>query len=108
MAAYAVSKIKPTDGVLEDERYRYLFSVEEVNRLVLKGVPFREAYKQVAVQIQNNDYRPDTTLTHTHEGSLGNLCNPAIQAKLDEVLHVFDFEKKDQAIRKLLDKSNDN
>ncbi len=106
MATYAVSKIKPTPGVLEDERYRYLFSVEEVNKLVLKGVPFREAYKQVAVQIQNGSYRPDTTLAHTHQGSLGNLCNPSIQAKLDEVLHIFDFDKKDDAVRKLLGKSN--
>jgi len=102
MATYAISKVTPTENVLKDERYRYIFSVEEVNKLVLQGTPFREAYKQVARQIREGSYRPDHTLRHTHEGSLGNLCNDKISRKMKHILRLFGFENKDKAYLKLL------
>jgi argininosuccinate lyase len=102
ITTYAVSKIKPVENILQDDRYRYVFSVEEVNKLVLQGMPFREAYKNIAVQISGNSYHPDRTLNHTHEGSIGNLCNDRIGEKMAGILKTFDFERKDNAYRKLL------
>jgi argininosuccinate lyase len=102
MSSYAVSRIIPVENVLKNERYRYVFSVEEVNRLVVKGTPFREAYKKVASQINEGSYKPDYSVRHTHEGSLGNLCNDKILLKLEAILKLFGFENKDMAVRKLL------
>jgi argininosuccinate lyase len=102
MAAYAIARITPIKDVLKDERYQYIYSVEEVNKLVLQGVPFREAYKIIARQILEGSYHPDHTITHTHEGSLGNLCNDSISVKMKEAMKLFEFEKKDNAFRKLL------
>jgi argininosuccinate lyase len=102
MSAYAMARITPVKDILKDERYRYVFSVEEVNKLVLQGVPFREAYRKVALQIREGSYRPDDRLFHTHEGSLGNLCNDRIAQKMNDVLNRFAFENKDNAYRKLL------
>jgi len=99
---YAVSKIKPAENILQDDRYRYVFSVEEVNKLVLQGMPFREAYKNVALQISRGSYHPDRTVNHTHEGSIGHLCNDRITEKMAGILKTFDFERKDNAYRKLL------
>jgi len=91
MTRLMLSNITIKDNILQDEKYRYLFSVEAVNRLVNKGVPFREAYRQIGDQIErgqfNFDYR--TQLHHTHEGSLGNLCNDRITAEMDRVLAKF-------------------
>jgi len=91
MTRLMLSNITIKDNILEDEKYRYLFSVEAVNRLVNKGVPFREAYRQIGDQIErgqfNFDYRAQ--LHHTHEGSLGNLCNDRITAEMDRVLAKF-------------------
>lgn len=102
MSCYAVSRITPVENILSDERYNYLFSVEEVNRLVLQGIPFREAYKQVALQIREGSYKPGQTIHHTHEGSIGNLCNDQISCKMEEIVKLFGFQKKDDAYRKLL------
>lgn len=77
-----LSNIEVKEAILEDERYRYIFSVEVLNQLVLQGVPFRAAYQQVAEQIEQDDFRFSGSLNHTHEGSIGNLCN-------DEIVHAF-------------------
>lgn len=102
MSEYAIARITPKDGILNDMRYQYIFSVEEVNRKVLEGVPFREAYKLVAAEIQNGTYKPDTRISHTHEGSIGNLCNEEIALKMEEIIQDFNFERKETAYRKLL------
>lgn len=102
MFTYAVSRITPMENVLNDERYRYIFSVEEVNKLVLQGLPFREAYKQVALQIREGSFSPDKTVSHTHEGSMGNLCNDKIAQKMKAILKLFGFENKENAVRKLV------
>jgi len=102
MTTYAIARITPSEDVLKDERYRYVFSVEEVNKLVLQGVPFRDAYKKIALQIREGSYHPHNTLNHTHEGSLGNLCNDRIASKMNDIMKLFVFENKDKAYRKLL------
>jgi len=85
MAEYMLGQIEVREDILDDdERYRYLFSVEEVNRLVGKGVPFREAYRKVAEQISEGDFDPNKTVNHTHEGSIGNLCNDEIREKFEK------------------------
>ena len=88
--------------ILDDEKYKYLFSVEEVNKEVLKGVPFREAYMKIKKRIQDNKYVPDKAINHTHEGSIGNLCNHKIREKMNKILSDFQFEKAEKAINKLL------
>ena len=88
--------------ILEDEKYHYLFSVEAVNALVLRGVPFREAYKKVGQDIENQQFIPDKTVQHTHEGSIGNLCNAEIRGKMKRILRGFGFEKMDKKIAELV------
>lgn len=102
ITAFAISNIKVNDGIINDDRYKYVFSVEDVNRLVQKGVPFRDAYKQVGLEIQTGIYTPSKELNHTHEGSLGNLCLPEIQSKMNAVLNGFHFSCVNEAIEKLL------
>jgi argininosuccinate lyase len=102
IATYAVSKISPADNVLQNKRYEYVFSVEEVNKLVLQGKPFREAYREVARQIQDGSYQSDLKIHHTHEGSIGNLCNDKITNKMTAIIESFDFDRKENAYRKLL------
>jgi len=88
--------------ILADEKYKYLFSVEEVNKLVLQGVPFRDAYKQVAVAIESNQFQPTTNISHTHEGSIGNLQNEAIANRMKELIDGFNFDKVDAALKALI------
>ncbi len=102
MAAYALEKIIPLENTLKDDRYKYIFSVEEVNRLVMQGTPFRDAYKEVAAQIAEGSYAGDSRPAHTHEGSIGNLCNNSIALKIEKAVEQFHFERKDRAIEKLL------
>ncbi|MBB5437237.1 argininosuccinate lyase [Pedobacter sp. AK017] len=102
MTTYMLQNIRVKDGILDDKKYAYLFSVEVVNELALKGVPFREAYKIVGESIENGSFKPETHINHTHEGSIGNLCNAEITAMMDEVLSQFKFEQTHQAIEKLL------
>jgi argininosuccinate lyase len=102
MATYMLQNISVKADILKDKKYDYLFSVEVVNELALKGVPFREAYKQVGESIENGTFKPLTELNHTHEGSIGNLCNAEIEEMMAEVLAQFKFEKTHQAIEKLL------
>ena len=102
IAAYALEKIIPVENTLEDSRYRYIFSVEEVNRLVMEGTPFRQAYQEIAAQIAGGSYRSEHTVLHTHEGSIGNLCNDRIMAKIEKAIARFQFDRKDRAIENLL------
>lgn len=83
MAAFMLENIRVSEGLLDDERYKYVFSVEEVNLLVLSGMPFRDAYKKVGREIQDGVFTPEKNVVHTHIGSLGNLRNDMIAAKMD-------------------------
>jgi argininosuccinate lyase len=102
VAAFALENISINDHILDDEMYRYLYSVEEVNRLVLSGTPFRDAYREVGAAIEKNQFKPAKEIRHTHEGSIGNLCLDRIQAKMDLVIAQFHFEKATKAIETLL------
>jgi len=102
IAAFALESITVNEHILEDDKYRYLYSVEEVNRLVLAGTPFRDAYREVGAAIENNQFNPGKEIHHTHEGSIGNLCLDRIQAKMDQVVSQFHFEKASKAIETLL------
>ena len=87
---------------MKDEKYKFLFSVEEVNKLVLSGVPFRDAYKKVGQDIEQGKFTYTTQVNHTHEGSIGNLCNDKIKENFNKVLSNFNFEKTAEAFQKLL------
>jgi len=89
--------------ILDDDRYQYIFSVEEINKKVKKGVPFREAYNEVAESIANGSFKSDKIIHHTHEGSLGNLCNKEIKQKMEKILQEIDFQKAQHAIQTLLE-----
>ena len=102
MSALMLSQIEINSKILDDKRYDYLFSVEEVNRLTLSGVPFRDAYKQVGLEIEAGNFKPNKSVNHTHEGSIGNLCNDEIEAYKNQILTQFNFEKVIQAEKKLL------
>lgn len=88
--------------IMSAQKYQLAFSVEVVNKLVLSGVPFRDAYKQVAYDIKEGKFKPETNIHHTHEGSIGNLCNDQIDRKFAEVSASFSFEQVDTAIAKLV------
>ncbi len=102
MTTFMLQNIKVKDNILDDKKYDYLFSVDVVNELALSGVPFREAYKMVGETIENGTFAPNKTVKHTHEGSIGNLCNPEIEAMMNKVLAQFQFERTNQAIANLL------
>jgi argininosuccinate lyase len=103
MSQFMLQSIQVRKNILDDPFYMHLFSVEVVNELVLQGVPFRDAYKQVGGDIDANRFEPNQKkVVHTHEGSIGNLCLPEIQSKLDQARSKFDFQKMDQAVAALL------
>lgn len=102
MTKLMLSHIEIRKDILKDPQYKFLFSVEEVNKLVLQGVPFRDAYKQVGLAIEKGRFDYSTQLNHTHEGSIGNLCNEDIQRMMKNVVTKFDFEKVNQSLSKLL------
>lgn len=102
LAGLMLSNIKVKQGILDDNKYLYLFSVEEVNNLVLQGVPFRDAYKQVGQKIEKGMFGGNFELKHTHEGSIGNLCNQQISDKFNATLAQFNFADIDSAFNKLL------
>jgi argininosuccinate lyase len=101
MVTYMLNEIEVNRSVLDDDTYAPMFSVEEVNRRVLSGIPFREAYKQVGLEIEAGHFVPNKQIHHTHEGSIGNLCNDAIIALMQQVLNGFSFEKAIEAEHKL-------
>lgn len=104
MAGLMLANIHVKENLLEDEKYKFLFSVEEVNKLVLQGVPFRDAYKQVGLAIEAGNFTYNTQLQHTHEGSIGNLCTAEVKGKMERVLKQFPFETTAAAEAKLLDR----
>lgn len=93
MADFMLQKVKITDGLVQKDRYKYLFSVEETNKLVLSGVPFRDAYKQIGLAIEKGDFEPEKNVNHSHEGSIGQLNLGEIKGQMEDVLSQFDFEK---------------
>jgi argininosuccinate lyase len=102
MAALMLSNIEIKKDILSDEKYKYLFSVEEVNKLVNQGMPFRDAYKKIGFDIEEHKFDYSTTLHHTHEGSMGNLMNDKITARMQQTVESFQFVKYHKAIEKLL------
>lgn len=89
MCDFMLQHIVVRENILDDERYNYLFTVEDVNRLTLSGVPFREAYREVGMAVQRGEYTPKREVNHTHEGSIGNLCNDKIAEKMNKVMEKF-------------------
>ena len=102
MAAYIINKIEVNEHILDNPMYDPMFSVEEVNRLAAAGTPFRDAYKQVGLDIEHGRFTPDKNIHHTHEGSIGNLCNDRIAALMQQTMAGFGFERVAEAERKLL------
>ncbi len=102
MAHLMISNIEVKDDILRDNKYDYLFSVEEVNKLVLQGVPFRDAYLKIGQAIEEGKFTHSETTRHTHEGSMGNLCNDEITKMMTEVLDTFNFKKKENALNRLI------
>ncbi len=102
MTTYIIRKMEVNDRILEDPRYDLMFSVEEVNRLAAEGMPFRDAYKKVGLDIEAGKFTPCKEVHHTHEGSIGNLCNQEIKALMDQTLEKFHFERVDAAVEALL------
>ena len=103
LAAVMLSEIKVKENLLQDSKYLYLFSVEEVNRLVLEGVPFRDAYRKVGETIEAGQFKISTQeLKHTHEGSIGNLCSKQIEMKMEKVLSSFPFQEVQKGVEFLL------
>lgn len=102
MANLMMSQIKVNEHILDDDKYALLFSVEEVNRLVLAGTPFRDAYKQVGLSIEAGNFTPNKNVNHTHQGSIGNLCNDNISALKQQVIDSFSFFLVNEAEKNLL------
>ena len=101
MAAYIINKMEVNEHILDNPMYDPIFSVEEVNRLATNGMPFRDAYKKVGLEIEAGEFRADHNIHHTHEGSIGNLCNDRITALMDKTLSDFHFNRVEEAERKL-------
>ena len=104
MAAYIINKIEVNEHILDNPMYDPIFSVEEVNRLAAAGMPFRDAYKKVGLEIEAGTFHADHNIHHTHEGSIGNLCNDEINALMNNVLKGFNFERMTEAEKKLLER----
>ena len=103
IVAMMMREIQVNEHLLDDSRYDLMFSVEEVNRRVLAGVPFRDAYKQVGLEIEAGKFTPDKNVRHTHEGSAGNLCNDKISVMMSNILASFPFDKVNQAEKMLVE-----
>jgi len=102
MAAYIINKMEVNEHILDNPIYDPMFSVEEVNRLAAAGMPFRDAYKTVGLEIENGTFRASKEINHTHEGSIGNLCNDKIEALMKSHLDGFGFERAEEAERRLV------
>lgn len=99
---YMLENIIVKEHIIDDAKYKYLFSVEAVNDEVLKGVPFRDAYKKVGMAIQQGTFEPSREVKHTHEGSIGNLCHEAIERMMHQAYAQFEFKRIEKAEKKLL------
>ena len=102
MSAYIIRKMEVNEEILSDPRYDLMFSVEEVNRLATEGMPFRDAYKKVGQDIEAGKFIPNKDIRHTHEGSIGNLCNGEIASLMESLVQDFHFERIDKAVESLL------
>ncbi len=102
MVTLMMEHITVNEHILDDPRYDLMFSVEEVNRLASEGMPFRDAYKKVGLDIEAGRFTPVKEVHHTHEGSIGNLCTAEIRALMDRVLEGFNFQKAHDAIAALV------
>lgn len=102
MVTLMLEHITVNEHILDDTRYDLMFSVEEVNRLAANGMPFRDAYKKVGLDIEAGKFTPTKAVAHTHEGSIGNLCNDRICALMDDVVKSFNFDKVEKAVEKLV------
>ena len=102
MCAYIINKMEVNEHILDNPMYDPIFSVEEVNRLAANGMPFRDAYKKVGLDIEAGTFRADKNIHHTHEGSIGNLCSDKIEELMDSIVSEFHFERTKQAVDKLI------
>lgn len=102
MTTYIMNEIKVNEHILDDDKYLLIFSVEEVNRLAREGRPFRDAYKKVGLDIEAGNFSHSKQVHHTHEGSIGNLCNDEISALMQEVVDGFNFHGMEVAEKALL------
>jgi len=103
MMAYMLQQVQVREDILSETKYKYLFSVDAVNALVLEGMPFRDAYRAVGAQIEAGTFTPPAVIAHTHEGSIGNLCTAQIAAQMQQLLGSFNFEKAAGAFTNLLE-----
>ena len=104
MAAYIINKMEVNEHILDNPMYDPMFSVEEVNRLAASGMPFRDAYKKVGLDIEAGTFKANRQIHHTHEGSIGNLCNEQITKLMEQTFNEFHFERMEQAEQKLLNR----
>ena len=102
MTTYIMNRIRVNEHILDDDKYSPIFSVEEVNRLAREGMPFRDAYKKVGLNIEAGRFIPNKQVRHTHEGSIGNLCNDRITDLMQQVVDGFNFVRMEQAEKELL------
>lgn len=102
MTTLMLNNISIQQNIVADEKYKYIFSVEEVNKLVLQGMPFRDAYKKVGLAIEAGNFTYNTTVLHTHEGSIGNLCTQQIKQMFEKEIAHFEFEKANKALEELI------
>ena len=102
MASYIIERMDVNPDILSNPIYDNMFSVEEVNRLAAAGMPFRDAYRKVGLDIEAHQFTPDKNIHHTHEGSIGNLCNDRISEMMDGIIGEFTFDRMDQAVKNLL------
>ncbi len=107
MTAYIINRMKVNEHILDNPIYDNMFSVEEVNRLAREGMPFRDAYKKVGLDIEAGKFTPNKNIHHTHEGSIGNLCNDKISHLMDEVVAGFKFSRMETAVDSLLKSCKD-
>ncbi len=105
MAAWIISRIEVNEHILDNPIYDPMFSVEEVNRLAASGMPFRDAYKTVGLEIEEGRFVPDKNICHTHAGSIGNLCNDRITQMMGTTMDSFGFDAVEKAEKELLDRA---
>ena len=104
MTSYIIERIRVNDHLLDDPRYDAMFSVEEVNRLAAAGMPFRDAYRKVGIDIEEGRFVPRKEVHHTHEGSIGNLCNDEVRRRMEEIYASFGFDRVQKKKKKLLER----
>jgi argininosuccinate lyase len=102
MATLMFENIEVKKDILNDEKYKYLFTVEEMNKLVLQGMPLRDAYKKIGSDVESNSFKTDMKLNHSHEGSIGNLQNEQIKTMMHKVISRFNFKEVNDALQQLL------